>query len=512
MNEDLANNARRVLEAAPVSLEMPAGTGKTHLLSAAVTVAAMEGKRSLVLTHTNAGVSAIRKRLKEFEAASSMVRVETLTSWALRIVRSYPNIAGVSDSAIFDPQRSDEYVEGATRALGNSSIKKMHELSFEYLFVDEYQDCTTGHHEFVQSLSTAILKTVILGDPLQAIFSFTGPLADWETDVIPHYPGLDLAQIPHRWKNSNPQLGEWLLNIRASLQEGHTFNAREHSSAGLRYVPVDRTAALTAAGQVNSLARNRESVVLLVAQRDRMPSYAQLLSGRAVLMEEVSGGFMREWLATGDFPLPPDGNPLLALWLAKFLKACAVGTTPIDSRVCKKLENGETLLKLRNKELLRIRPVVEALESLRTNPTYQQLVQSAKNIRVLGSPAIYIYRWEAWRDTIEAIRRTVGNGLTPIENFSQVREQLRWRSRSEHQVIVSRTVLVKGLEYDHIVISKLSDFTDLRDLYVALSRARKSVTIIGDKPEITLRRKGGSRASSKTKAKDTPKSQPATLF
>lgn len=510
MHDDLADNARRVLEVAPVSLEMPAGTGKTHLLSAAVTIAAAEGKRSLVLTHTNAGVNAIRKRLKEFGAASSMVRVETLTSWALRIVRSYPKIAGVSDSAIFNPQRSDEYVKGATRALGNSSIKKMHELSFEYLFVDEYQDCTTGHHEFVQSLSTAIPRTVILGDPLQAIFSFTGPLADWETDVIPHYPGLDLAQIPHRWKESNPQLGEWLLNIRASLQEDHTFDARAHSSAGLRYVPVDRTAALTAAGQVNSLARNGESVVLLVAQRDRMPSYAQLLGGRAVLMEEVGGDFMRKWLVTGDFPLPPDGDPLLALWLAKFLKKCAVGAAPINDGVCKKLENSETLLKLRNKELLRIRPVVEALESLRTNPTYEQLVQSAKSIGALRHPAIY--RREAWRDTIEAIRRTTGNELTPIENFSQVREQLRWRSRSEHQVIVSRTVLVKGLEYDHIVLSNLSDFTDLRDLYVALSRARKSVTIIGAKPEITLRRKGGSRASNKTKAKDTPKSQPAALF
>lgn len=486
MNEDLADNARRVLEAAPVSLEMPAGTGKTHLLSAAVTVAAMEGKRSLVLTHTNAGVNAIRKRLKEFKAASSMVRVETLTSWALRIVRSYPKIAEVSDSAIFDPQRSDEYVAGATRALGNSSIKKMHELSFDYLFVDEYQDCTAGHHEFVQSLSTAIPRTVILGDPLQAIFSFTGSLADWETDVIPHYPGLDLAQIPHRWKDSNPQLGEWLLNIRASLQEGHTFNAREHRAVGLCHIRASGFLPPVVARECGKLAKNGESVVILVSQQGQMPSYAQPLSGRAVLMEEVSGSFMRKWLATGDFPLPPDGDPLLALWLAKFLKECAVGAGSIDSRVCEKLENGETLLKLRNKELLRIRPVVEALESLRTNPTYEQLVQSAKSIGALRHPAIY--RREAWRDTIEAIRRTTGNELTPIENFSQVREQLRWRSRSGHQVIVSRTVLVKGLEYDHIVISNLSDFTDPHDLYVALSRARKSITIIGKTSRITLKK------------------------
>jgi DNA helicase IV len=52
--------------------------------------------------------------------------------------------------------------------------------------------------------------------------------------------------------------------------------------------------------------------------------------------------------------------------------------------------------------------------------------------------------------------------------------------------MASRTVLVKGLEYDHVIIADLAKFTDPRDLYVALSRARKSITVIGQSSRITL--------------------------
>src|SRR5690606_8028687 len=58
MDQQLRETAMRALEAAPCSIEIPAGTGKTQLLAAAATVAAEQQRRSLVLTHTNAGVEA----------------------------------------------------------------------------------------------------------------------------------------------------------------------------------------------------------------------------------------------------------------------------------------------------------------------------------------------------------------------------------------------------------------------------------------------------------------------
>jgi DNA helicase IV len=52
---------------------------------------------------------------------------------------------------------------------------------------------------------------------------------------------------------------------------------------------------------------------------------------------------------------------------------------------------------------------------------------------------------------------------------------------------VSRTVLVKGLEYDHVIVANVDDITDACNLYVALSRARKTVTILGSRPQILIK-------------------------
>ena len=67
-----------------------------------------------------------------------------------------------------------------------------------------------------------------------------------------------------------------------------------------------------------------------------------------------------------------------------------------------------------------------------------------------------------------------------------VRDRLRHGGRGERRLIASRTLLVKGLEFDHVIIADVQNFTDPRQLYVALSRARKSVTVIGKSPILRL--------------------------
>lgn len=45
---------------------------------------------------------------------------------------------------------------------------------------------------------------------------------------------------------------------------------------------------------------------------------------------------------------------------------------------------------------------------------------------------------------------------------------------------------VKGLEFDHVIIANLSKLTDPRILYVAMSRARKSVTVVGSSTRVMM--------------------------
>ena len=67
-----------------------------------------------------------------------------------------------------------------------------------------------------------------------------------------------------------------------------------------------------------------------------------------------------------------------------------------------------------------------------------------------------------------------------------MRDCIRHRGRRDRSRVVSRTLLVKGLEYDHVVIANIEQMTDVNNLYGALTRARNSITVIGNAPTITF--------------------------
>ena len=68
-----------------------AGFGKTHLIAEAVS---RSTERQLVLTHTYAGVNALRRKMRELGVRDGAFRVDTIASWALRLSLSYPTTSG----------------------------------------------------------------------------------------------------------------------------------------------------------------------------------------------------------------------------------------------------------------------------------------------------------------------------------------------------------------------------------------------------------------------------------
>lgn len=476
MDSALENVANDAIQAAPCSIEMPAGTGKTQLLAAIAVVGAQQGQRSLILTHTNAGVDAIRRRLRAFGIESSMVHVDTLTSWAFSLVRAYSSIAGVSVPESPDWSESTIYVEGATRVAGARAVAEVHRLSFDLLLVDEYQDCTVVQHDFVCALSAAIPKTIILGDRLQAIFGFAGPLADWDTHVLPTAPVFSVATVPHRWVGHNEALGQWILDIRPKLVDGQTLDLSAFAIPGLTWQRDSSPTAIAALA--HGFRDFDETVVLLDKWPNDVAQHASRLGGAYSVMEDIQGRFMRDQLAL----LPNDGDQQIAFWLATFAKSCIVGLSGVDAVVLARLGAGTTVGHYSRNG---IKLVLEALDRLLANPTYEQLELEARNIQTV--PQLKVYRWEAWNDTLEAIGMTVQNGEDPTANFARIRERLRRVGRRNHSRIASRTLLVKGLEYDHVIIANLTNLRDPRNLYVALSRARKSVTIVSGSARLTLR-------------------------
>ncbi|NYE38663.1 hypothetical protein F4692_003813 [Nocardioides cavernae] len=479
MNEDLRAHAAAVLAAAPCSVEMPAGTGKTHLLGTAAAVAADEGHRSLVLTHTNAGVDAIRKRLRKFGVPPAMVRVDTLTSWAFTLSRSYSTIAGVIVSELPDWTQSTAYLSGAGAVARSRAIADMHAASFDYLFIDEYQDCSLVLHDFVLALAEATPRTVVFGDRLQGIFTFDGPMANWDHHVLTNFPHHHIPVHPHRWTHHNTELGAWLLETRTLLTAGNTFDFAHHEVPGLTFV---QAVGPTALAQVAHGFRDfNETVVLFDKWPRDVAGHASRLGGSYTVMEDISGNFMRDMLR--DVPAP--GDPQIARWFAGFAKGCVVGLAGVDGPVLSRLARGETVSHYQRDG---ISEVLAALDALLTNPTYEQVAVAAAVVR--NTPGLRVYRWEAWNDTREALTLTSTSGEPPLDNLARVRDRVRRSGRRSESRIASRTLLVKGLEYDHVIIADVSKMTDPCNLYVALSRARKSVTILGSSSRILLRAGG----------------------
>jgi hypothetical protein len=177
-------------------------------------------------------------------------------------------------------------------------------------------------------------------------------------------------------------------------------------------------------------------------------------------MEDISGNFMRSQLA----PVPTEGDPALALWFARFAKACVFGLAGIDWPVLGRLAQRQTVS---HSQRSGIEGVLVALDALLASPTYEELAAAAAVIRQIQGRKVY--RWEAWNDTREAIAMSADNGEPAVDNLGRLRDRLRRTGRRNDNRIASRTPLVKGLEYDHVSIADLSK---LRDPCTCTSRCR----------------------------------------
>ena len=94
-----------VLNATKGLIVAPAGCGKTHLITDALSVA--QSKPYLVLTHTTAGVTALKKRLSRFAIPPRNYIVTTIDGWALKIAGCFPGLCpldvGPENPTLFYP-------------------------------------------------------------------------------------------------------------------------------------------------------------------------------------------------------------------------------------------------------------------------------------------------------------------------------------------------------------------------------------------------------------------------
>ncbi|PQM49848.1 hypothetical protein C5U48_23355 [Mycolicibacter virginiensis] len=454
-----------VLNALPCSVTLPAGAGKTELIAATVAKVAMQGGTNLVLTHTHAGVDALRRRMEKFEVAKDQVVVRTIDSWSYDLISHFPVLADLAVPAIPDWSNVADYHRAAARAVETNAIKRMLKVSYTNLFIDEYQDCLVDQHELALALA-AVLPTAVLGDPLQCLFNFsTNQPVDWDADVLPCFPPVTVAHRPRRWDPNHQALGAWLVAIRDNLHRGLPIDltsapvtwVQRHNPRS--YVSVCY-AALDFEGTVAVLGRFRADCVIAAGS----------LSGLYSVMEAIDEK-VPVTLAT---KVDTRDGAEVAQAVVEFAVGCASGIANHISAV-KRRRLGEGKSFATRDDALK--PAYEAVVEIRNAPT-PGAVRTALDL-LSKLPGVTIHCREAWSEITRSVATAVTDGCTVSEALQRSRNHTRVVGRRPTAREVSRPLLVKGLEYDHVIILNPKNYS-AQELYVALTRGSKSVTVISD--------------------------------
>ncbi len=454
----------------------PAGCGKTHAIVSALQEH-RSGKPILILTHTNAGVAALRQRLRARNVPRTAYRLTTLDGWAMQLVGTFPNRSGCPEGYASRQPDYPEIRKNAGRLIASGHIAGVLGASYERILVDEYQDCSIRQHRMVASAAN-LLPTVALGDPLQAIFAFdrSDPLPDWSDDVCRFFPLSGELDQPWRWRRAdNEPLGVWLAAVRQSLLEGRGVDLSSRPNCvrwiRLRGGKTDHGIRMTAA---RFRQRKRDQTGLIIGDSKSKGSRHQIA-------KSVPGVTTIE---------PVDLRPLTDF--ATRLEQ----QDGQELRTTLEFVNG-LITKVRGPDLLKR---VEILKTGRNRTDPDDVEQAALDLCDSPTPAAVadfleacarrpesrVYRPGILWPSIRALRmsRPGPDGLSCLEAAIKIREERRGIGRWLPKQAIGSTLLLKGLEADHAVVLNAHDL-DAKNLYVALTRASRTLTVCSPSAKIT---------------------------
>ena len=255
-----------LFDLAPGSVVAPAGCGKTQTIVDGLVD--YDGLPVLILTHTNAGVTALRMRLQRAGINPNRYRLATIDGWALKLISLYPSLAGHrnEDGQIDYPTTQD----AAVAIVESGVLAPVLRATYGRLVVDEYQDCSMRQHRLIRALATE-LPCHVLGDPLQCVFNFNGAHPEWEGDVLAVFPTVLELDVPYRWINAGQAaFGQWILDCREPLMSGGQIDfSLAPVNVSWRELPAaveERAAARIAEVGAIALAGNEKLMIIGDAQ------------------------------------------------------------------------------------------------------------------------------------------------------------------------------------------------------------------------------------------------------
>ncbi len=289
---------------------------------------------------------------------------------------------------------------------------------------------------------------------------------------FPHLLELD---EPWRWKGRNEALGRWLLDARRTLSSGGDLDlegapvrwvrrsAETQRSEAIRAVrlPGGTVAIRKWPSDSHSFAR---SVGGLYASMEEMDCYALL--DVAEDMDRLRGTLRAKRLL--DFAT--DCPTKVSTSLAPIHAALAKGEIPAPARYKANAVVATALCRVAS--TTELGPVRDAMDAIHAVP---------------GAKA---FRRELWDELGRALAEfDRGEHATLRAAAWAARNRVRASGRHLENRLVSRTLLIKGLEFDNVLVLNANEFENpkapgegAKNFYVAMTRAARELVVLSEKP------------------------------
>lgn len=489
----------------------PAGYGKTYTIVQCVKEA--DGK-SLILTHTHAGVAALKKALKEQQIDKKYYEIETITSYAQKYVKAYcaETLPEITDDNywVFILQKAESIFK-------NTHIRDVIKQTYSQLFVDEYQDCTISQHKVILAISDSI-PLHILGDPLQGIMDFNkenDPLVNFYNDDLEDFTKTTELSIPYRWRKegNNISLGEYLVSIREKLIDNLENNAKHEID--LTDNPNNSFHFIKTLGSVYSYEGINKETNILNKQTNKNYTYKELI--RYILNNPKNLPSYESLLIISKPPIRRGQSPVEfraklksvlyypALYLLEAIdeKSFYNLSNLADEIIAEGLKDNlkklyDFLINLFNKtdidnwinsstyKLKRKTNENDKIKSIEI----EKLINEFNNFKqpILFYKVIeYFYynlnlkcnRTEFINCVLNAIKMTeVGDSI--YKTMIDQRNKFRRVGRKIDGKCLGTVELTKGLEFDTVIILDAETFKNPKELYVAMTRACKNLFIFSN--------------------------------
>ncbi|MFJ6089073.1 UvrD-helicase domain-containing protein [Pseudomonas chlororaphis] len=388
--------------------------------------------------------------------------VDTIASWARRYVQAFPSRSGRPALHPSKPDWDDVYL-GAASILKSPVVQEVIKASYDRVLIDEYQDCEQYQHSIAMWLS-CIVPTVVFGDPMQGIFEFVETKIGWSSSVASYFTHAYELEVPHRWATANVELGKWIADTRQKLMTGHPIDLRD---GPITYIQSND--AFDMSLFFDGFDSRTGSTAAINCWRNTCNQLAKSTKGAFQSIEEIAARRLMDFAEVWDMP----GSNAQA-------RSDALRSL-IDDAVTRILPDSE-----RASDAALDIEVYAAWAKFSVAGSAESALEVLKLER--SHPLSRTYRGELIADTRRALSELAdGRHQSLVAASEAVRQRLSMTGRAPVARTISTPLLLKGLEFDHVLIPDAMHYVKQKTaaaklFYVAISRARHTLTISNKTP------------------------------